>query len=201
MKRFILFILALSVFSAIAQQAPTGNAPANTTTAQAVAAWYRGGNNNGNGSNNIFGTRWNSGIYTMTDNQYRMQLNGTASYPVNGLAGNRDGYLLLGKKMLNNYNGNNGAYSLLHLNGSNTAINQMPSLGYRTWMQAGVTFTDNADLGYVGIRKIGSTIDISEFTVAWSNDGPGSSGPDDMAFRFLNGGGNSLSTNLNLDTL
>ena len=54
---------------------PTGNAPANNTTAQALAAWYRGGNALINGNNNIFGKRWNSGIYTMTDNQYRIRLN------------------------------------------------------------------------------------------------------------------------------
>ena len=106
MKRFILFILGLSVFSSVAQQAPIGNVPANTTTAQANAAWFRGGNNLGTIPNNIFGTRWNSGIYTITDNQYRMKLNGTVSYPVNGYAGTRNGYLLIGQSIGGNYTSN-----------------------------------------------------------------------------------------------
>jgi hypothetical protein len=140
MKRLLLFILGLSVFNTKAQQAPTGNVPANTTLAQANAAWYRGGNqNNGPAGNaNIFGTRWNNGIHTITNGQYRMQLNGSVNYPVNGFTGVRDGYLLLGQQMINNYGGGNGAYSLFHLNGTNSTINQMPSLGYRPWMQTGI---------------------------------------------------------------
>ena len=92
----------------------------------ANAAWYRGGNqNNGPAGNaNIFGTKWNSPIYTITNDQYRMKLNGTVNYPVNGFAGQRDGYLLLGATSNDNYsNANRGAASLLHLNGRyNTGI-------------------------------------------------------------------------------
>ena len=111
--------------------------------------------------NNIFGTRWNSGIYTITNNQFRMQLNGSINYPVNGFNGVRDGYLLIGRQMGNNYGAGNGAYSQLHLNGSNFVNNNMPSLGYRPWMQTGVTFTDNADLAYLGLRRVNNAIDLT----------------------------------------
>jgi hypothetical protein len=83
MKRiFILIFLGLEALNLKAQQAPTGNVPANNPTSQAGSAWYRGGNSNTTlaGTNNIFGTRWNSGIFTMTNWQYRMQLNGSLNY-------------------------------------------------------------------------------------------------------------------------
>lgn len=131
-----------------------------------------------------------------TNNLNRMQLNATVSYNVNGFAGVRDGYLLIGQQMLNNYGAGNGAYSLLHLNGPNSAINQMPSLGYRPWMQTGVTFTDNADLAYLGLRRVNNTLDLTEVTMCWSNDGAGANGPDDMVFRFLNGGGSTIDNDL-----
>jgi hypothetical protein len=74
-KRFLLIasLLALSNEALIAQQNPTPYAtPLASTPAQAVttanAAWYRGGNNNTGpaGNANIFGTLWNSPIYTQT---------------------------------------------------------------------------------------------------------------------------------------
>jgi hypothetical protein len=46
-----------------------------------------------------------------------------------------------------------GAYSLLHLNGT-APIQQN---GYRPWMKTGITFTDNQDMSYFGLRQIGFT--------------------------------------------
>ena len=159
----------------------------------ANTSWYRGGNqNNGPAGNaNIFGTRWNSGIYTMTNGQYRMKLNGSVNYDVNGFTGNRDGYLLLGATSADNYINNfKGAWSLLHLNGKNNSVYQ-PEVGYRPWMQTGITLTDNDDLSYFGMRKVGNPSNLSksitETTICWSNDVPGDYGPDDMVFRFLGG--------------
>ncbi len=109
----------------------------------ANAAWYRGGNqNNGPAGNaNIFGTKWNSPIYTITNDQYRMKLNGTVNYPVNGFAGQRDGYLLLGFSQTyaaSLFTGaTSGAFSQLHINGPNGTLVQ--NGGYRPWMQTGVT--------------------------------------------------------------
>ncbi|NBX79316.1 MAG: hypothetical protein EBQ94_02885 [Flavobacteriales bacterium] len=190
MKRFISFILGLSVLNIKAQQAPTGNVPANNSTAQSASAWYRGGNNFVGNGNNIFGTRWNSGIYTMTNGQYRMKLNGTVNYAVNGYNGNRDGYLLLGQAISGNYNSpNEGAASLLHLNGKISSAGFMASLGYRPWMQTGITMTDNDDLSYFGLRKVGSGVDKTETTICWTNDVIGGGlDSDDMVFRFSSGG-------------
>jgi hypothetical protein len=89
-----------------------------------------------------------------------MKLNGNISYPVNGINGNRNGFLLL----TNNPNGqswgngqqpfnaqNFGAYSLLHLMGDDSP--NIQEGGYRHWMRTGITFTSNNDLMYVGHRK------------------------------------------------
>jgi hypothetical protein len=197
-QTFILLLTFLNVGVFFSQQNPTNTSPGGLIPSGQTSNqfWSRAGNTLAFGTNNIFGTRWNSGIYTMTNGQYRMQLNGSVNYPVNGFTGVRDGYLLLGQQMLNNYSSVNGAYSQLHLNGANSTINFMPSLGYRPWMQTGVTFTDNSDLAYVGLRKVGPAIGLTELIMAWSNDGVGANGPDDMAFRFLNGNGANIDNNL-----
>ena len=54
-------------------------------------------------------------------------------------------------------------------------------LGYRPWMQTGVSFTDFNDFAYVGYRNVGGN--TNEFVINWSND-IATYGPDDMAFRF-----------------
>lgn len=76
----------------IAQQNPTGTAnstitPWNPNTSS--YAWFRGGNLPGGtaGTNNIFGTMWNSPIYTVTNGINRMKLNGNISYTINGFTG------------------------------------------------------------------------------------------------------------------
>jgi hypothetical protein len=201
MKIKLTLLISLILHIVKAQQNPTINNPGGVVPSGQSNGqyWSRAGNLLTNGNNNIFGTRWNSGIFTMTNGQYRMQLNGSVNYPVNGFTGVRDGYLLLGQQMLNNYGAGNGAFSQLHLNGINSTINQMPSLGYRPWMQTGVTFTDNADLAYLGLRRVDNptnSIDLTEVTMCWSNDGAGSNGPDDMVFRFLNGGGGTITNDL-----
>lgn len=169
-KRFLLIasLLALSNEALIAQQNPTGTPPANITGAglpnvrdNAQRAWYRGGNPNiGNGgSNNIFGTLWNSPIYTQTNGVNRMKLNGNLSYNIDNYNGARNGNLLIG--ISNNfiisgqniYTGSLGAFSLLHINGPGSGIQEF---GYRPWMQTGITFTGNRDLSYFGLRQVGS---------------------------------------------
>lgn len=79
-KQKIKLIITIGLASNLAysQTPPTGIPPANNNNAQAGAAWYRGGNNPGGGAgtNNIFGTMWNSPIYTVTDGQTRSVLNG-----------------------------------------------------------------------------------------------------------------------------
>ena len=158
--------LCFLIFNLNSQQSPTGNIPANNQTAQAGSAWYRGGNSTTTlaGTNNIFGTNWNSGIYTITNDFFRMKLNGNVNYGINGYTNvtnpanniGKDGYLLLGPGGTTNspepiYSSSlQGAYSLLHLKGF--SINPA---GFRPWMKTGITFTDNGDLSYFGLRKVG----------------------------------------------
>jgi len=161
MKNFKKMAIALGVIApvmAFSQTAPQGNPPANNTNARAAAAWYRGGNTPTT-PNNIFGTMWNSPIYTYTNGQPASKLNGTINYAINGFAGNRDGFMFLGYTQTWSQNRfeNQGAFSLLHLNGSKG--NFIQDAGYRPWMRTGVTFTDNNDLSYIGIRKVGNGTD------------------------------------------
>ncbi|MEN9303800.1 MAG: hypothetical protein RL264_2229 [Bacteroidota bacterium] len=208
-KYFIIGLMLVGIALNNLWSQPIGyNTPIATNSTNVIttanAAWYRGGNNAGStpGNANIFGTRWNSGIYTITDNQFRMKLNGTVSYPVNGYAGNRNGYLLIGQSIGGNYTSNTeGAASLLHLNGTYN-LNSQPALGYRPWMETGVTFSDNNDLSYFGLRRVNDNLDLTETTICWTNDNdiPGDVGPDDMVFRFTSGSagtvGNTINDNL-----
>lgn len=194
MKTKFLLFASLIHFQFFAQQVPTVNSPGGVGPSGQDNAqfWSRAGNSQAAGINNIFGTRWNSGIYTITDNQNRMKLNGSVNYPVNGFAGQRDGYLLLGYSQ--NYatslftGATSGAYSQLHLNGPNGSFVQ--NGGYRPWMETGVTFTDNDDLSYFGLRKVGPGKDNTETILSWSDNSSAPSGPDDLVLRFTAAGGN-----------
>jgi Chaperone of endosialidase len=217
MKKFQSTIFLLLLISHAFAQAPQqGVPPSNTNVnAQAGAAWYRGGNNgppSGLAGDNTFGTRWNSPIYTITNGQPRMKLNGDltgSQYSINGYTAaegvNTSGYLLLGNATSVGSVSNvpiysqMGAFSQLHLNGTSTG-----ELSYRPWMQTGVTCTDGFDLSYVGLRKgngLGTGNIITEMVIAWGNEnGIGTSGPDDMVFRFM-GTANTLNTTPSADNL
>lgn len=207
-KLLMAFITLLSCEALIAQQNPTGTAQTgsagNPTQAIPLAnsAWYRGGNNPGGtaGLSNIFGTMWNSPIYTVTDGALRMKLNGVfnagTQYTINGFGAaqgvNTSGYLLIGRNANTQMNGTNlyvgkGAFSLLHLNGNNGGFVQEE--GYRPWMHAGMTITDNQDLSYFGIRRIGTGNDLSETVIAWSDNQGAGFGPDVLSIKFTSGSG------------
>ncbi len=77
----ILKTVAFVVCATGAFAQPVGNPPAVATTPASCPpilnqAWFRGGNNPTNTTANIFGTMWNSPIYTVTDGQTRSVLNG-----------------------------------------------------------------------------------------------------------------------------
>ena len=174
--------------------------------------WTRATNTQGQGGN-LFGTRWNSPVYFYTggtmDVNRRAKLNGVfnplTQYEINGYVGgnvNTTGYFLLGEN--SNAPGGNiysqlGAFSLLHLNGRDQPGVQEG--GFRPWMKTGVTFTDNNDLSYMGIRAVGSGNDITETVIAWSdNQGTSFPGPDDMVFRFTTGGNGNMNISPDLTT-
>jgi hypothetical protein len=69
MKQNLLIILFLVARNLSAQSVPQGIPPNTNTADRAISAWYRGGNNpiGPAGANNIFGTRWASDIWIMTN--------------------------------------------------------------------------------------------------------------------------------------
>lgn len=212
--------MCVSVFGLIhvgfAQQTPTINSPTNGGHTS-MDFWSRAGNLNT--GNNLFGTKWNSPIYTITGNNfgaqsYRMKVNGIFTsqanqYSINGFGWNQNvnttGYVLIGNNnnsITDNSNiyANKGAFSLLHLNGA-TASNGYQEFGYRPWMKTGITLTGNRDLSYIGLRQIGTIEDITETVIAWSdNGGTSNPGPDDLAFRFTSSGGDNNISTINLQT-
>jgi hypothetical protein len=90
-KQFLLTLGVFCSFIATSQQAPTPNPPSDPTTnlpnpQKGAYAWYRGGNSNAfnsAGTSNIFGTLWNSPIYTVTNGITRMTILGNVNAPYN----------------------------------------------------------------------------------------------------------------------
>ena len=192
MKKITMLIGSLLIGSLIyAQQVPTG-------TANGTANWRRGGNTVGGGAPNIFGTFWNSPIYTYSNSQPRMIVNGTKSPTINNHTFDRSGFVGIGTNG-NNFltNPNIGPYSLLHLNGSGAFPNILDVLGHHDWMKTGITFTSNHDLAYLGMRSVNNTSNLTEFVALWSNNAT-QFGPDDFAFRFSsNNGATAISNDYN----
>lgn len=71
---------------------------------------------------------------------------------------------------------------MLHLAGRDGTFVQ--DGGYRPWMKTGITFTDNNDLSYFGLRKVGTGTDLTETTIAWT-DNWGNSFPGKKYLRPL----------------
>lgn len=200
-KQFLLLGAILFGVSALAQQSPTNNAPSGAAASgqNNQQFWSRAGNNNSVGQNNIFGTLWNSPIYTVTNGVNRMKLNGDISYTINGLAGNRNGFLLLtnnpsaaswGAGLSPMNSSNFGAYALFHLIGDDSP--NVQEGGYRNWMRNGILLSNNYDAGFVGIRKMPNITspggdDVSDFVINWSDNtgvNPTLRGPDNLVFNF-----------------
>ncbi|MBI3240325.1 MAG: hypothetical protein HYZ43_16020, partial [Flavobacteriia bacterium] len=78
MKKYNLLLgIILSGVSAFAQQVPTTTDPAGAPSGRnSDQFWSRAGNTNVNGTNNTFGTLWNSPIYTQTNGVTRTTLMG-----------------------------------------------------------------------------------------------------------------------------
>ncbi|HNW69920.1 MAG TPA: hypothetical protein PKI01_05930 [Bacteroidales bacterium] len=189
----ILFALTFNVEITSAQQNPTGSPIANVN----YNDWYKGGNIGNATKPNIFGTFWNSPIYTYTNSTMRMKINGAfaasgpnTQYTINGFnwnsGVNTTGYVGIGMNdpILTNSPllvwTTKGPFSLLHLNGDN--YQHVQELGYRPWMKIGMTVTSNDDLMYVGHKRVSN--DVTDAVFAWSDNAGTSWGPDNLLFIF-----------------
>ena len=168
-----IYLMGVLLSSGLAFAQPVGSPPANNTNAQAAAAWYRGGNNpvGSAGTNNIFGTMWNSPIYTVTNGVTRTRLSGNLpAVPALGTTVNLTGHFGIG---LNGYFNtlDNAPLTMLHLEGSNnTPFGNHFGGQYRTWMRVGAFMHENSDAMYVGMKPEG--FNRSDAVVNWSDDNP-----------------------------
>ncbi len=152
-------ILASMLYSSImlAQQVPTGTALSgnasnpNQAVPLANSAWFRGGNNpiGTAGFANIFGTMWNSPIYTYTAGINRARLNGTLTAPLSGVNQNVSGFMGLAP---NGYFANNTPITLLHLQGPNNTTFGFGG-GWRRWMSTGIFIGEHSDLTYNSMNR------------------------------------------------
>ncbi|MCO5269750.1 MAG: hypothetical protein M9897_12730 [Brumimicrobium sp.] len=134
MKNFIYLGLILFTIGHLKAQSTDAGLNGNTWGANKYLGW-----NTSNGTNPLL---------FKTNNVNRMKLNGNLSYSIDGYSATRNGNLLIGWQNPGTlYNANRGAYSLLHLNGEGTLLQEG---GYRSWMKTGITFTGNNDLSYIG---------------------------------------------------
>ncbi|MCC7332959.1 MAG: tail fiber domain-containing protein, partial [Flavobacteriales bacterium] len=207
LRIYCILIVLISTIKLNAQQVPTNNDPAGIPGGlNNKQFWSRVGNNNSTSQNNIFGTMWNSPIYTYSNGINRMIINGDKTPTINAFNVNTSGYVGIGNPNYSPLVGggpfwsNKGPFSLLHLNGDGGGSEN----GYRPWMQTGITFTEGFDLSYLGNRVVDGVGDRNEFTMAWSNDPTSTQyGPDDMVFRFLSGrapgaAGSTINTDFSL---
>lgn len=84
MKKITMMAALLLSANLFAQTIPQGTPPGAGVAAKANAAWYRGGNlavGTTPPGANIFGTMFNSPIYTYTNGVGRARLNGTLLHP------------------------------------------------------------------------------------------------------------------------
>ena len=195
MKHKIYLSILVLGFNAVAQK-PTG--PARGTfppiAPNTSIPWLRGGNlvAGTGGFDNIFGTFFNSPIYTHTNGKNRMIVNGDKTTTINSYPGQvTDGFVGIGANTaLQGFPWNGpaaGPFSLLHLNSGVGGFVQQ--FGWRPWMKYGITSTHNQDLMFFGQRATGG-LDVTDVVIGWAdNSGAGSSGPDNMVFNFLAGSG------------
>jgi hypothetical protein len=199
MKKLNFLLVTTLCFTTFYAQPPTGT-PSGTYPASVPntsKSWHRGGNLPvGSGSvDNIFGTFFPSPIYTFTNSVGRMKLNGNTTNSIDGYNTPKDGFLWLGHSQgfANSWYTGTGPFSLLHLNGRDQTFIQ--TFGHRNWMKTGITFTDNEDLSYMGIRQVGTGFDVTETVVSWSDNSTSSDGPDDFALRFTGSGAGNTDNN------
>ncbi len=165
-----------------------------TVSGWAQIDWNLGGNNVINGADYLgcdatsteplhLRTIPDLAIDMSTSDIHRFRLLPDATYVVNpGLpAKTADGWALLCPDVAGFYsNGAPGPFSLLHL--SDGLTNVMTS--DRAWMNIGITFTGNRDMGYIGQKAYG--VDRTDMVFHWSDD-PGEAAADRARFLFTSG--------------
>ena len=170
-----------------AQQGPTKNNPVSPLLNGTNAGnfWSRAGNTLLGGTNNIFGTMWNSPIYTVTNGINRTRLNGNLITPIFGVNQNVSGYFGISPQ---GFFANNSPWAMLHLDGPNNT----PFLGdWRRWMRTGVYMRENSDAMYVGLKEEHGS-NRSDAVINWSDDAqPGAGGGiDKLRFIFTSSASN-----------
>jgi hypothetical protein len=171
-KHILLWGVILSGVNAFTQQNPTINLPGGAASGRSDERfWSRAGNTQINGANNIFGTLWNSPIYTQTAGITRTRLSGNLP-GVNALGAIVDltGHFGIG---LNGYFNTpaNAPLTMLHLEGTNnTPFGNHFGGQYRTWMRVGTFMRENSDAMYVGLKSEGA-FNRSDAIINWSDDG------------------------------
>lgn len=205
MKKISLIIFAFAII-----QISFGQNIAPQGTASNVADWTRGGNTGGTGSANIIGPSHYMPFYfrvggTNLTTDIRMKMNPTFAtadqYGINGFTRttgvNTNGYVGIGvNNTMNTWTtdrlwSNLGPFSMLHLNGNGSFVQE---LGYRPWMQTGITFTSNSDMAYIGHRATDGVEDRTDLMLVWSDNGIGAS-QDNLIFAFTTGDATGMGSN------
>jgi hypothetical protein len=147
------------------------------TGATSGTYWARGGNNTTYTTNNIFGTLWNSPIYTITNGSHRMRVNGNLTTPINLVAKNVGGFVGIAP---GGYFASNSPATLLHLFGPDNSGFGIGG-GYRSWMNTGMLVNENSDAIYVGMKPEAGT-NRSDAVFCWNDDA--GAGQDKLRFVF-----------------
>jgi hypothetical protein len=123
-----------------------------------------------------------------TDAIQRMRLNQTGISTINTFPVPNSGFLGISARPAF-FTGTPGPFSRLHLVdsiGANNPIIYAQLGSFRPWQRNGVTFTGNADHGYVGQKY--NALDRTDMVVHWGNDpGPTQFAPDYLRFIFTGG--------------
>lgn len=171
---------AMMLVTSVCFAQPNGTPGPTTTdvTTLSRSSWYRGGNLGPNttvsvqGPQNIFGTFWNSGIYTYTNSIFRMVLNGNKSdIIIGGPLVNTTGFLGLGTQT---------PFAPLHIGEDLPAAGQ--GGGYRPWMTLGTLTMFGSDNVYVGLKDEGP--DRKDAIFNWGDNPTGTTGSDNLRFIF-----------------
>lgn len=144
------------------QQSATGNDPSGAASGtNSQQYWSRAGNTSANGTNNIFGTKWNSPIYTITNGNVRM-------ITMAGGVGANDGRIAIGNNLAGNFQPVNrfhlhqngaGNYGIQFTNSSTSAIPFAPTstegfaMNYISWGRFDFQQFNNQNVRFITQKK------------------------------------------------